>query len=690
MQAQSEELQMQSEELQAQSEEIQVQNEELQIQSEELREINISLHQSEDQFRALVKNLKSGVALIDETGMFAVVNPSFMQMFGLDNELDIFNINNQEWSHWEVYGDDGNLLHVDDHPVRKAIMTSKPVKDQLVAVHNPGAKELTWMLISAEPVLKEDGDIYRVICSYYDITEHKRAEDLQEIRGKLEAALESMTDAVFISDTQGNFINFNEAFATYHKFKSKEDCYKTLSEYPDYIDVYFADGTLAPLDMWAVPRALRGETVSDAEYILRRKDTGETWVGSYNFAPIRDEKGAIVGSVVVGRDITERKRTEEELKQSEKQYRTLGDTIPYGIWLTDATGYCTYVSSSFLELVDMSMEQVQEFGWLHLLPPEDVQPTADHWLRCIQTGENFEREHRFRAKDGSYRNVLAIGRPIKNEEGKITGWVGFNLDITERKQADEKLLKAYEQIRIQSEDLQVFNEELQVQSEELQETNQALHESEKRFRTLAENSPDMIIRFDRQNRHTYANPAAAKVYGLSQEEIVGKTYGELRRDPEQVRFWETYYEIVFATGKPETMEFQYTSPTGKEYYFSTSIVPEFVDGKVTSILTISHDITDIKEAEAKLKETLDNLEELVKERTAELEKAYKSLKESERGLAEAQKMAHIGNWDRNIITGEVHWSDEVYRIFGFKPQEFGVTYNSFLSYVHPDDRDICN
>ena len=261
------------------------------------------------------------------------------------------------------------------------------------------------------------------------------------------------------------------------------------------------------------------------------------------------------------------------------------------------------------------------------------------------------------------------------------------MELTERKQADEKLLKAYEQIQIQSEDLQVFNEELQAQSEELQEANEALHESEKRFRTLAENSPDIITRFDRQNRHTYANPAAAKVYGLSQEEIIGKTYGELRRDPEQVRFWETYYEIVFATGKPETMEFQYTSPTGKEYYFSTRIVPEFVDGKVTSILTISHDITDIKEAEAKLKETLDNLEELVKERTAELEKAYKSLKESERSLAEAQKMAHIGNWDWNIVTGEIHWSDEIYRIFGFKPQEFGVTYDAFLNYVHPDDRD---
>ena len=138
------------------------------------------------------------------------------------------------------------------------------------------------------------------------------------------------------------------------------------------------------------------------------------------------------------------------------------------------------------------------------------------------------------------------------------------------------------------------------------------------------------------------------------------------------------------------MEFQYISPQGKEYYFDTRIVPEFIDGKVGSVLAISRDITDAKKAEAKLKETLDNLENLVKERTAEFEKAYSSLKESEKGLAEAQRMARLGNWDWNIITNELHWSDEIYRIFGRAPQEFGATYDAFLSFVHPEDRDYVN
>jgi PAS domain S-box-containing protein len=250
----------------------------------------------------------------------------------------------------------------------------------------------------------------------------------------------------------------------------------------------------------------------------------------------------------------------------------------------------------------------------------------------------------------------------------------------ERKRAEEALRQAYENLQVQS-------EELQAQSEELNEAYELLRKSEKRFRTLAENSPDVIARFDRQNHHLYVNPAAVEPYGRSPGKIIGKTNSELGMDPELVKFWEGHYQKVFASGKTEKMEFNYISPQGKEYYFSTRIVPEFVDGEVTSVLAISRDITDLKEAETRLKEARDNLKKLVEKRTLKLRKAYKLLRESEKGLAEAQRMSHLGNWNWNILSNKLYWSDEVYRIFGCSPQEFGVTYDAFLSYVHPEDRD---
>ena len=118
-----------------------------------------------------------------------------------------------------------------------------------------------------------------------------------------------------ISDTAGAFVEFNDAFASFHRFGSKDECARTLDEYPAIIEVRMPDGSVAPLDQWAVPRALRGETGRNCEYLLRRRDTGETWVGSYNFAPIRNAKGEIVGSVVTGRDVTDRKRAEEEIRR---------------------------------------------------------------------------------------------------------------------------------------------------------------------------------------------------------------------------------------------------------------------------------------------------------------------------------------------------------------------------------------
>ena len=111
------------------------------------------------------------------------------------------------------------------------------------------------------------------------------------------------------------------------------------------------------------------------------------------------------------------------------------------------------------------------------------------------------------------------------------------------------------------------------------------------------------------------------------------------------------------------------------------------NGEVIGVFAAARDITERKKTEEALKKAHDSLEEKVKERTSELEKAYNSLKESEKGLSETQKTAHIGNWDWDLVTGEVYWSDEMYRIFGRNPQELAPTYNEFLNYSHPDDRD---
>ncbi len=136
---------------------------------------------------------------------------------------------------------------------------------------------------------------------------------------KLDAALACINDFVLISDADGRFIDFNSAFATFHKFHEKYTCPITLNAYIATIDVLTTEGNPVSLNQQVVNRALRGQTGSNAEYIFRRKDTGETWIGSCSFAPIHNEDRCIVGAVVTGQDIT-------RLKQAE-MYRTLSGQV---------------------------------------------------------------------------------------------------------------------------------------------------------------------------------------------------------------------------------------------------------------------------------------------------------------------------------------------------------------------------
>jgi signal transduction histidine kinase len=153
-----------------------------------------------------------------------------------------------------------------------------------------------------------------------DLTEkNKVANELKESQAKLNTALKNITDAVFISDAEGVFINYNDSFATFHKFKNIADCPKRLSDFAESIEIYLPDDSLAPAEKYPIRRALNGETGSNEEFKLKRKDTNEVWIGSYSFAPIKNNHGDIIGTVTIARDVTTQKNAQIELIKAKEK-----------------------------------------------------------------------------------------------------------------------------------------------------------------------------------------------------------------------------------------------------------------------------------------------------------------------------------------------------------------------------------
>lgn len=154
---------------------------------------------------------------------------------------------------------------------------------------------------------------------------------------------------------------------------------------------------------------------------------------------VHNDGGQVTGIIGTVTDITERMQVEAALRESERLYRAIGESIDYGVWVCDPQGRNIYASESFLRLVGQTQEQCSEFGWGSVLHPDDSERTIMAWKECVRTGGAWDIEHRVRGVDGRWHSILARGVPVRNELGKITAWAGINLDISRLKHVENEL-----------------------------------------------------------------------------------------------------------------------------------------------------------------------------------------------------------------------------------------------------------
>jgi len=146
----------------------------------------------------------------------------------------------------------------------------------------------------------------------------------------------------------------------------------------------------------------------------------------------------IIGTL---QDITEEKRYQQVLQESESRFRLLADSLPQLIWMADTEGYLFYYNQNTYNYSGLTPHQLEKDGWIHVIHPDDLDENIKAWAESIKTGKDYLFEHRLRRYDGEYRWQLSRAVPQKDAAGNIQMWVGSSTDIQEIKEQEQ--LKDY-------------------------------------------------------------------------------------------------------------------------------------------------------------------------------------------------------------------------------------------------------
>ena len=422
------------------------------------RKAEAALKESEEKFRVLIQNLQSAVALIDEHGAFSIVNPSFLSMFGIPADADILNVNSQDWSRWQVFDEDGTLLDVDRHPVRKAALTGRAVKNQLVGLKTPTGTDLKWLLVSAEPILDAHGGIHRIICTYYDITDRRKAEEeRRQSEERYHDLFTSMNEGFILAEvvTDGNGRPAEPADYRYLDVNTAGEQFFGHSRSAIVGTTYRALGGGRADEEWI--RALNQVALTGEPASLERyAPVGGHWVSLKAYSPRSGQFAALF------EDITDRKKAEDALRESETRFRLALKNAPVSVALQDTNLIYRWAYNQTTRQSDEIVGKTDA----DLFAPEDVAWLAPLKHRILETGDDVHTEN-WLTSNGQRVYLDLYFEPMRNKEGEITGIGIAAVNLTDLKLAKDELQRTNDELNALNEELSSTEEELHQNLEEL-------------------------------------------------------------------------------------------------------------------------------------------------------------------------------------------------------------------------------
>lgn len=353
--------------------------------------------------------------------------------------------------------------------IEEVIRTGKPVRYE-------AEENGKYFDINICPIFNAIGEVVQLAIYSNDITERKKARQaLQESEERHLAVWENSPIGICLTDKDGVYHYANPAYCRMYGYSEEELVGRS------FYDIIVPPGPPKKARVRHDRLFALRKPVPFGETEFIRKNGERIWIQYTGDFFWRDNKPQFLVSLNV--DITEHKRAEEELKESEEKYRTLVENTNDIIFTVDLKGNFLFVNKAFKKILGYSDKEIKKINGFKLIHPEDLKTVEKQFAKLIEGKRVDNMEYRYKTKYGSYVNILNNASPIFDSQGDVVSAFGIARDITERKQVEEKL---------------------------------------RLFSHSVECSIDGIAMGDPNSRITYVNETFAEMFGYSNEELIGK------------------------------------------------------------------------------------------------------------------------------------------------------------------------
>jgi PAS domain S-box-containing protein len=320
--------------------------------------------------------------------------------------------------------------------IQRVIATSERLRDQTsFSMRSGETRFFDYILV---PVLDVSGRVRAIAGSTRDITDYKKtAQQIEEDRRRWRDVLIQTPAAIaLLRGPEHRFEWVNPDFAALMGRPAEALVGRTLLEGVPEAEkqkyVALLDGVFQ-----------RGESVAEREslVLLDRKGNGtfdELYV-NFAYLPTRDANGEIDGVFVHVTDVSEAVSARKQIEESERQFRTLAESIPQLAWMADGTGYLLWYNRRWYDYTGTTLEEMEGWGWQKVHDPKVLPDVIQQWRGAIDSGEPFEMIFPLRRADGEFRQFLTRIEPVKDNQGRVVRWFGTNTDITDQTRTEQEL-----------------------------------------------------------------------------------------------------------------------------------------------------------------------------------------------------------------------------------------------------------